>query len=118
MIPTVTAASAARRAIRPTTPKAIAAAGRPSRLISANLEAPRIASEKISVTPTPATKAATTVFKSAWVSTIVASIGFYGAGTGVPARTLRVKAATTSASAAAVTTIVPADPVPKIRVTP
>src|SRR3954447_23071518 len=74
MIAIVTAAPAASRAIRPRAPKAIAAAGRPSRFMSANLEAPRIAIEKISVTPTPATKEETTVFSNAWVSTIVASM--------------------------------------------
>src|SRR4051812_33753156 len=74
MIAIVTAVPAARRAISPSTPKAIAAAGRPSRFMSANLEAPRIAIEKISVTPTPATKEERTVFSNAWVSTIVASM--------------------------------------------
>src|SRR4051794_15265165 len=74
MMPTATAASAAARATSPKAPNAMAATGRPSRLRSANREAPRIASEKTNVNPMPATKAATTVLSSAWVSTIVASI--------------------------------------------
>src|SRR5436190_18160533 len=74
MMPSTTAAPAARSATTPSRPNATAAAGRPSRFMSANLEAPRTAIEKIIVTPTPAMNDAAMVFSRAWVSTIVASM--------------------------------------------
>src|SRR5690349_967548 len=74
MMPSVTTARAAATATNPRAPNATAAAGRPSPLRSTNRDAPRIASEKMTVTPTPATNAAMTVLSNAWVSTIVPSI--------------------------------------------
>jgi hypothetical protein len=74
IIPITTVAAAAPTHSNASAPNAAAAAGRPSRFISAKRVAPRIASEKTSVTPIPAAAATMTVFSNAWVSTIVASI--------------------------------------------
>src|SRR6266540_4362049 len=116
IIPIVTAAAAAASAITPRIPNASAATGRPSRLMSANRAAPTMASEKMNVTPTPATNAAAIVLSRASVSTTVASIGsaHHPAGTGAPWRIRRANAATTSASPIAVTIAGPSAPVPKI----
>ena len=119
MMPSTTLAGRReQRQQRPTAAAPPAASGRSLRLRSAKRAAPQIATEKTTVTPTPATSEATTVSSSSLVSTTSPDHPLELAGTGAPCWARRAKAATISESAIRVTSTGPSAPVPKIRVRP